>query len=346
MRHYLLILLGLLSTPVLAKTELEMAFYSRLASSVVKIEAHNTNGRVSLGSGVMIAEGVAATNCHVTHHAETIEVVKGGLKIAAEAQISDIEHDVCILKVPGMTAPVANTSKPKPRLRQEVVALGYIAGLGPRLSSGEVTSLYEHHGSRVIESTAAFTSGASGGGLFDLQGNLLGLVTFLRHGKEIVHHFSIPLDWIYQAMQNLPEQPIAPLGTGAPFWQKSAASQPYFLRAATLQADGESESLRSIAKSWVESDNGNADAWYMLGNAFQVLGQTHEAILAYRKSIANDLDHCGAWYALGLAYIHQHKVDESESVRLVLKTLGENWVDKFTLEITQNCFENGDDVTC
>ncbi|MGB8337807.1 MAG: tetratricopeptide repeat-containing serine protease family protein [Burkholderiales bacterium] len=346
MRYFVLISLMLFSFSASALPEVEMEFYNRVARSVVKIEAHNTNGRASFGSGVVIAEGVVATNCHVTRYAKSIEVIKGGLHIKADEQISDVENDICILKVQGMTAPVVNVAKAKTRLGQEVVALGYVAGLGPRISAGKITSLYEHRGSRVIESTAVFTSGASGGGLFDRQGNLLGLVTFLRHGKEAPQHFSVPADWIYQAMQNLSAKPVAPLEGEAPFWQKSAANQPLFLRAATLRADGQSESLRSVSQSWVNEDSNNADAWFMLGTAHQELGQSDDAIQAYRKAIANDLDHCGAWYGLGLTYMRVHNANESESVLRVLKSLDEKLADKLVHEKTQNCFENGDDVTC
>jgi hypothetical protein len=342
----MLMALVLFAQTVLADTEAQIQFYSRVSNSVVKIEAHNTNGRVSIGSGVMIAEGIAATNCHVTRYAKSVEVIKGGLSVTAEAQISDLERDVCILKAPGMTAPVANRAVGKLRLGQEVVALGYIAGLGPRLSSGEVISLYEHRGSQVIESTAAFTSGASGGGLFDRQGHLLGLVTFFRQGKETPQHFSLPLEWIFQVMQTRPAEPVAPLGNGSPFWQKPPAIQPLFLRAATLNADGQAESLRSLSQSWAEAEGNNPDAWFMLGNAYQQLDRHEDAVTAYRKAVAKDAEHGGAWLALGVSYNRLRNANESESVLRTLKSLDYKLAEKLIAENTQNCFESGDDVTC
>jgi serine protease Do len=329
-----------------ASTENEIEFYSRMAPSVVKIEAHNTNGRVSVGSGVMIAEGIAATNCHVTRDAQSVEVIKGGLSVTAEGQISDLEHDVCILKAPGMKTLVVNKANGKLRVGQEVVAFGYIAGLGPRMSAGEVTSLYEYNGSRVIESTAAFTSGASGGGLFDRNGNLLGLVTFFRRGKDDASHFSVPVDWIFQNLQKLPAKPIAPLKDGEPFWQKSAANQPNFLRAVSLRADGQAESLRSLSQSWTEAESNNSDAWFMLGNAHQLLGQYEDAIRAFRKAVAKDAEHGSAWLALGVSYVRGRIKGETEAIMRVLKSLDNKLAEKFLAVKTENCFELGEDVKC
>jgi serine protease Do len=326
-----LLLLGfILFSPAVAETEDEMVFYSRLAAGVVKVEAQNVNGRVSIGSGVMIAEGVVATNCHVTRNARSVEVIKGGLRETAEAQISDLEHDICVLNISSFNAPAIKPGRSKPKLGQTVVALGFVGGLGPRLSSGTITSLYEYDGGRVIESSAAFTSGASGGGLFDTQGNLLGLVTFLRHGKEEGHHFSVPADWIYRLIAEKEPQPIAPLGDGAPFWQRTAANQPYFLRAATLQAEGLSMELRSVTEAWTLADRTNADAWFMLGNAHHDLGEPQRAIEAYRSAIANDLDHGAAWYGLGVAYSRSGNAKETESVVRVLKSLDENLADRLS----------------
>lgn len=346
MRYLMLVILLFQFRTSWASTENEIEFYSRMAPSVVKIEAHNTNGRVSVGSGVMIAEGIAATNCHVTRFAQSIEVIKGGLSVTAESQISDLEHDVCILKAPGMKTRIVKKSNAKLRLGQEVVAFGYVAGLGPRMSAGEITSLNEFHNGRVIESTAAFTSGASGGGLFDRDGNLLGLVTFFRRGKNEGSHFSVPADWIFQNLQKLPAKPIGPLKDGEPFWQKTAANQPNFLRAATLNADGQAESLRSLSQSWSEAESNNPDAWFMLGNAYQQLGQDDDAIRAYHKAVSLDADHSGAWLAMGVSHLRTKNTNEGESVLRILKSLDYKLAEKLMLVKIENCFETGDDLTC
>ncbi len=337
---------ALLSFSAAAETENEIEFYTRLATSVVKVEAHNTNGRLSIGSGVVISDDAIATNCHVTRGAGSLEVIKGGLRAKVESQISDLEHDVCILQVTGFKAPIATTGSSKAQVGQRVVALGYVGGVGPRLSVGNVTALFEHQGGRVIESTAAFTSGASGGGLFDEQGKLLGLVTFLRHNQEEGQHYSVPLDWIYQVLAKKQAAPVEPIKDGAPFWQQTAANQPFFLRAVTQQTNRQFESMRSITQAWTAADNTNADAWFMLGNAHFNLGDDEKAIGAFRIAISHDLDHRGAWYALGVAYNRAGQPSETESVFLVLKGLDEHLAVKFAKDNLSPCNSTKDIVTC
>ena len=90
----------------------------------------------------------------------------------------------------------------------------------------EFEALHPFDGSVVIETTADFTQGASGGGLFDEAGRLIGLATFMpasQHG----HNYAIPVDWIPRVMSTAPHG-IGPR-TGSPFWEKGGAL-PAFLK--------------------------------------------------------------------------------------------------------------------
>lgn len=49
-----------------------------LSLSVVKVIARDAAGKTYMGSGVIIAPGKVATNCHVTRNAEQIVLFKSG----------------------------------------------------------------------------------------------------------------------------------------------------------------------------------------------------------------------------------------------------------------------------
>ena len=153
--------------------DLDFDLYVKLASTVMKIEAHNPDNSTSIGSGVMVAPGILVTNCHVTKNATSIQVIKFGQRWNAEKQYSDVEHDLCLLYVPAATLTVAQFGNDKLKVGQQVYAIGYVDGLGPRLSGGQVQALYDYDGGKVIQSTTPFKSGASGGGLFNEQGRLV-----------------------------------------------------------------------------------------------------------------------------------------------------------------------------
>src|SRR5471032_3329748 len=75
-----------------------------LSSSVLKIEVVRDKGGFSLGSGVVVAPEKILTNCHVTREALRINVVRGSARWSADSQMSDVDHDLCLLRVPGLQA--------------------------------------------------------------------------------------------------------------------------------------------------------------------------------------------------------------------------------------------------
>jgi serine protease Do len=297
-------------------------FYTELASTVMKIEAHNPNGSTSIGSGVMVAPGKLVTNCHVTKNATNIEVIKSGRRWDAEKQQSDVQHDLCLLSVPAAAAPVAQVGNDKLKVGQQVYAVGYINGLGPRLSSGQVKALYDYEGGQVIQSTTPFKSGASGGGLFDKQGRLVGVVTFMSRLDQ-TYHFSLPISWVVDNLEMSRLQNVAPLPEEFAFWQQPYEREPYFLQAAALEATNSWSEMLELAAKWSAAENRNANSWLTLGKAHQHLQQYDQAIAAYRKAIALDRDYPEAWFNLGLVYLDQGKQSEAEEVSKVLGNLDE-----------------------
>lgn len=205
----------------------------QLMTRIVKVHARAADGRLNLGSGVPIAPQLVATNCHVTRRAESIELLvnspQGPQTYAVQSQASSLNHDVCVLRVaePLPFAPMALGMAPA--VGEAVVAIGFTGGAGIRIHAGEVLALHAYEGAQVIQSSTAFNSGASGGGLFTRAGQLVGLVTFRsRHGEP--QFFSAPTKWIQTIAATQAFEPIAPLLTGRAFWEQTADELPSFLK--------------------------------------------------------------------------------------------------------------------
>ncbi|MFM2066905.1 MAG: hypothetical protein RLZZ584_1814 [Pseudomonadota bacterium] len=199
----------------------------QLTRSIVKIEARTASG-YALGTGVVVGPGQVVASCHVTRDAQAVDALYTGLRLRATAQRANVGHDLCVLDVPRLDAPVvplAGSGSLQPG--QAVVALGFSGGLGLATSRGEVISLHDHDGARVIRSSTGFISGASGGGLFNDAGELVGVLTFRLRGADR-HYFSVPADWLAtlvtpaspgsQGTPPVPTQAIAPLA-GHAFWE-------------------------------------------------------------------------------------------------------------------------------
>ena len=199
----------------------------RLGLSVLQIHAYTDHGRMFFGSGVAVAPDRVATNCHVTRAARAIVVSKGPERIHAVAQQADLRHDLCILDVPGLALPVARMgSAADTPVGATIYFYGYPRALGIAFSQGRVEALHPFDGGMIIETTADFTQGASGGGLFDDDGRLVGLATFMPSNQG-GHNYAIPADWI-PSLLGTAARHIEPL-SGSPFWE-NPASLPAFLK--------------------------------------------------------------------------------------------------------------------
>ncbi|MGH8719486.1 MAG: trypsin-like peptidase domain-containing protein [Burkholderiales bacterium] len=327
------LLLSVLVFPVAADAGIDFTLFHKLAPSVVKIEAHG-NGKTAVGSGVMVAPEAIVTNCHVTRDAQRIDIVKAGATYQVRAQKSDLKHDVCVLLVPTANLPVVEISRAKPRVGQQVIAMGYEGGLGPRFTGGEVKALYDFDGGAVIQSTASFQSGASGGGLFDGDGKLIGLISF-KNRQRASYHFSLPVDWIYQSLDNGAAREIAPLPAGTPFWQQSPPEQPYFLRAAALESEEKWHELLRLTKDWTTSEKSNANAWLMLGHAYFNLHQDNSAIDAYHQAVDLSREYPEAWYALGASYLRNGQKNKAQEAYGILAGLDQNLAEQFSRNFLQ-----------
>ena len=283
----------------------------RLAPSVMKVEVLTRAG-YGLGSAVLIGHDELVTNCHVTRQAIAINVLQGGLRHAATAQASNVMQDLCLLRVPGLDGqPVALASATSLIHKQPLLGIGYSGGLGLQFIEGELVSLHRMGDGPVIRSSNFFTSGASGGGLFDAQGRLVGVLTFRLRGGQ-AHYFSIPVDWI-EALRGHPSrfEPVGPLAGNA-FWEQGARA-PSFLRAASLAVAQQWDALTQLAQRWSADDPRDAGAPLALGDALEQLGRFDDAESAFASAVAIDPDDASLWLRRGLLQARLGRLDDART---------------------------------
>ena len=295
-----------------ARAEIDRETQLRLAPSVMKVEALTPTG-YALGSAVMIGPDELVTNCHVTRKALAINILQGGLRHAATAQASNVGRDLCLLRVPNLdVAPVAMASAASLRYRQALLGIGYSGGLGVQFVEGELVALHRLGGEgTVIRSSNYFNSGASGGGLFDAQGRLVGILTFRLRGGQ-AHYFSMPVDWVDELRREPGAyQPIGPLA-GKAFWEEGDAAPP-FLLAASLTVARKWNDLSNLARRWSAADPRDTGAPSALGTALEELGQLTEAEAAYAVAVALDPDDPTLLLRWGLAQARLGRLDEART---------------------------------
>ena len=155
----------------------------------------------ALGSGFIIDEkGILVTNNHVIEGAEDIVVqVNGEKKFKATVIGADPLSDIAVLKIESKEKflPVRFGDSDKARIGDWVMAIGNPFGLGGTVTSGIISarnrsiglSRYEDY----IQTDASINSGNSGGPLFDMNGNVIGINTaILGRSGNVGIGFSIP----------------------------------------------------------------------------------------------------------------------------------------------------------
>ena len=155
----------------------------------------------ALGSGFIIdEEGIVVTNNHVIEGAEDIVVqVNGEKKFNAKVIGADPLSDIAVLKIESKEKflPVRFGDSDKARIGDWVIAIGNPFGLGGTVTSGIISarnrsiglSRYEDY----IQTDASINSGNSGGPLFDMNGDVIGINTaILGRSGNVGIGFSIP----------------------------------------------------------------------------------------------------------------------------------------------------------
>jgi serine protease Do len=165
----------------------------------------NNNGprRVSsLGSGFIIdAAGIIVTNNHVIADADEVTVIlNDGTRLKAEILGRDTKVDLALLKVKPekpLTAVKFGDSE-KLRLGEWVVAIGNPFSLGGTVTAGIVSARNRDINSgpydNYIQTDAAINRGNSGGPLFNLDGEVIGINTAIisPSGGSIGIGFAVP----------------------------------------------------------------------------------------------------------------------------------------------------------
>jgi serine protease Do len=165
----------------------------------------------SLGSGFIIsADGIVVTNNHVINPPDTRAKLESititladGTEYEADVIGADAASDLAVLKIranrnfPFVTFGDSSAA----RVGDWVVAIGNPFGLGGTVTSGIISAVYRNTGQggaydRYLQTDASINRGNSGGPLFDMRGNVIGInnAIFSPSGGSVGIGFAIPAE--------------------------------------------------------------------------------------------------------------------------------------------------------
>lgn len=201
--------------------------YAQTVNSVVGITTESTTNifgqeavAASAGSGFILSEdGYIITNCHVVEGADTIQVsLFNGDEFPAELVGADKGYDIAVLKIEANGLPkVTVGDSDQLKVGEEVVAIGNPLGeLTFTMTNGILSALdreinTDGNPQNMLQTNAAINSGNSGGPLFDMDGNVIGVTTAKYSGATSSGTtieglgFAIPINDALRVAYNLVE---------------------------------------------------------------------------------------------------------------------------------------------
>ena len=165
------------------------------------------------GSGFIISDdGYIVTNNHVVEEAEKIKITLSNDEVYnAEVIGLDPRMDLALLKInPEIDLPyVSFGDSENSKVGEWVVAIGNPFGLGGTVTAGIISALGRNIGSgpydHFIQTDAPINKGNSGGPLFNMNGEVIGVNTMIysQTGGSVGIGFSIPSDLVKPVIDQL-----------------------------------------------------------------------------------------------------------------------------------------------
>lgn len=289
------------------------ALVKRVKPAVVAIATYDANGEALMtGSGFFLRTGQVVTNLHVIRGAVRGEIKtldgKGKVYPIAGVLTVDEEGDLALLSVDMPAAP-ARSSELATELPDEgetIFVIGNPLKLEGSVSDGIVSAVREVPNSyRIIQITAPISHGNSGSPVFNLRGQVLGVVTVkVTNGQNI--NLAIAAARVGQlrpgTLRQLSEVTQKPKGDVAEAAYRSGLESLWL---------GNYDNAVGYFENAVNKNPKRADAWVKVGYCKVKQGKNQEAIRAYLEALQLKPEDAQIHNKLGDAYYYAGRMREA-----------------------------------
>ncbi len=270
--------------------------YQQAQQQVLALERLDKQGQVqSYTSALWVAPGKAVTQCDQLDNAEGLRLKLGERLLQARLEKRDASRNLCLLDVPG-AGPVAVAARREddPPPGTAVFAVGNALGMGVSIAEGVVAGVRQFSGENYVQFTAAIAPGSEGGGLFDAEGRLVGMISYRpRDGQNI--NFALPARWLGEVEQR------SASADGIAEWQGKAQA---------LSRDANWKALAELAQRWTTALGDSSEGWLWLTLAHSMLKDWPAAEQAARQALRIEPGLIEAGLSLSEAQVQQGKAAE------------------------------------
>ena len=314
----LLIAVGLLAStqvfPQQSRPETLPELVRRVKPSVVAIATYDAQGEALMtGSGFFVRPGEVVTNLHVIRGAGRCEIKtldgKGKVFPVAGVLAVDDEGDLALLKVemPADRPRASELATVLPDEGEQIVVIGNPLKLEGSVTDGIVSAVREvPNVGKIIQITAPISHGNSGSPVFNMKGEVVGVVTIkVTNGQNINLAIGVA-----RVAQLLPGRLRSVASLPAKERQSDAAESSYRNGLDSLWL-GNYDNAIGYFETAANRNPRRADAWVQVGYCKVKQGKSAEAIRAYQYALELKPNSEEIHNKLGDAYYYAGRMSEA-----------------------------------
>src|SRR2546421_803340 len=290
----------------------------RVKPSVVSVLTYDLKGEPLIsGSGFFVRAGEVVTNMHVIKGAHRVEIHtlegKGRTYPVAGALAIDDEADLALLKVemPADRSRALTMTTAVPDEGEQIFVIGNPLRLEGSVSDGIVSAVREVPDlGRIIQVTAPVSHGNSGSPLFNMRGEVIGIVTV-----KVTNGQNINLALGVARINLLPRGEVIPFDQIAA--RNKSTTQPEVLAELWYRGGidslwlGNYDSALNYFETAANRNPRRPETWIQIGYCKVKQGRNEEAIRAYKRALQLRPDSAEAYNKLGDAYFFGGRFDEA-----------------------------------
>jgi Tfp pilus assembly protein PilF len=367
---FLVLALGSVSASYSQETLPELV--RRVKPSVVAIVTYDAKGEpLMTGSGFFIKPGHVVTNYHVIKGAQRVEIktLDSKAKVFPVAGTLAVDHegDLVVLSVdmPRERPRTSELSTVLPEEGETIFVIGNPLKLEGSVSNGIVSAVREvPNVGKIIQITAPISHGNSGSPVFNMKGEVVGVVTI-----KVTNGQNINLAISSARVSGLQPGNLRGIAEVASKERADSTDSLYRTGLESLWL-GNYDNALDYFENAVNRNPKRADAWVQvgyckvkqgksddairayrqalrlqpdsaeihnkLGDAYYYAGRMSEAIESYKRAALLNPEAAEAYYNLALAYFESGKLDLAESESRTLRSLDEKLYERFLSETRKN----------
>ena len=327
-----LLLVLVFATPTFAQTQESLPeLVRRVKPNVVAITTYDASGEsLMTGSGFFLSPGKVVTNLHVVRGATRAEVKtldgKGRVYQVSGVWDFDEDGDLALLAVdmPLERVRSSELASALPDEGEPVFVIGNPLKLEGSVSDGIVSAVREvPNVGRIIQITAPISRGNSGSPVFNMHGEVLGVVTIkVTNGQNI--NLAIASSRI---MEMKPDKLRLMSDINAK--ARTELSESLYRSGLESLWLGNYDSAVGYFENAVNKNPRRAEAWIQVGYCKVKQGKNQEAIKAYQQAIQLQPDNAEAHNKLGDAYYYAGRLREAIESYTEAARLRPDWAETY-----------------